>query len=95
MTGEQLTALAREYAESTGLFEEDKKNISAICECFLKHTLRRYTLVEKETVRKEYQEATAHVEEAIKSNNPLSEACGKGKWLVLKSLFPEIGKEVE
>ena len=47
MTDTEITALAREYAEFTDMSEVDKKNISAICECFLKHTLRRYCLVEK------------------------------------------------
>ncbi len=42
-----ITALAREYAEFTDMSPVDKKNISAICECFLKYTLRRYCLVEK------------------------------------------------
>lgn len=47
MTNEQIQALAREYAEFTDMSPVDKKNISAICECFLKYTLRRYCLVEK------------------------------------------------
>ena len=47
MTPEEITALAREYAEFTYMSPVDKKNISAICECFLKYTLRRYCLVEK------------------------------------------------
>lgn len=48
MNDKTITALAREYAEFTDMSEVDKKNISAICECFLKYTLRRYELVEKE-----------------------------------------------
>ena len=51
ITNEQITALVREYAEFTDMSPVDKKNISAICECFLKYTLRRYCLVEKEAVR--------------------------------------------
>lgn len=47
MDNETITSLAREYAEFTDMSEVDKKNISAICECFLKYTLRRYCLVEK------------------------------------------------
>ena len=47
MKPEQITALAREYAEFTDMSPVDKKNISAICECFLKFVLRRYCLVEK------------------------------------------------
>lgn len=52
MDNEQITALAREYAEFTDMSPVDKKNISAICECFLKFVLRRYCLVEKDKVRK-------------------------------------------
>lgn len=47
MSQEEITALAREYAEFTDMSPVDKKNISAICECFLKYALRRYCLVEK------------------------------------------------
>ena len=47
MNDKTITALAREYAEFTDMSPVDKKNISAICECFLKYTLRRYCLVEK------------------------------------------------
>ncbi len=101
MTPDQLIALAREYAreECNKSTLPDKKQLheDKLIEFYDVYgfLLRRYAIVEKETVRKEYQEATAHVEQAIKSNNPLSEACGKGKRLVLKSLFPEIVKEVE
>lgn len=35
MTDDQITALVREYAEFTDMSPVDKKNISAICECFL------------------------------------------------------------
>lgn len=52
MSEEEITALAREYAEFTDMSPVDKKNISAICECFLKYTLRRYCLVEKSKAAK-------------------------------------------
>lgn len=45
---DEITSLAREYAEFTDMSPADKRNISAICENFLKYTLRRYCLVEKE-----------------------------------------------
>lgn len=41
MNNDQITALAREYAEFTDLSPVDKKNVSVICENFLKYTLRR------------------------------------------------------
>lgn len=91
MTGEQITALAREYAESTGLFEEDKKNISAICECFLKHTLRRYSLVEKANIENIYKGILVQLDPKNFGYSPYNQ----GRMDVLKSLFPEIVKEVE
>lgn len=93
MTPDQLTALAREYAESAGLFEEDKKNISTICKCFLKHTLRRFYLVEKSKVGKEYHEAKF----TCGNVDPCSEtfATSLAQKSVLERIFPEIGKGVE
>lgn len=91
MTPDQITALAREYAEFTDMSPVDKKNISAICECFLKYALRRYYLVEKEVVRTTYQQAMeqgkhAHVKCQVESRAQLR---------LLERLFPEIAKDVE
>lgn len=91
MTDEPITALAREYAESMGLFEEDKKNISAICECFLKHTLRRYSLVEKANIENIYKGILVQLDPKNFGYSPYNQ----GRMDVLKSLFPEIVKEVE
>lgn len=91
MTPDQITAIAREYAEFTDMSPVDKKNISAICECFLKYALRRYCLVEKEVVRTTYQQAMeqgkhAHVKCQVESRAQLR---------LLERIFPEIAKEVE
>lgn len=107
MTDRQITALAREYAEFTDMSEVDKKNISAICEYFLKYTLRRYALVEKEAVRKEYEsvkdtpeecnyeELGATWDEVPYLSRFYDEGYDCGQKNLLESLFPEIGKEVE
>lgn len=104
MNEDQITALAREFAEEIYPHEEgeDLGQMSFLRNNAIKHIsstlkmlLRRYCLVEKEAVRKEYQDATTHVKEAIKSKNPFSESCGKGKRIAIQSLFPEIEKEVE
>lgn len=50
MNDEQITAVAREYAEFTDLSPVDKKNVSMICKNFLKYTLRRFCLVEKKDI---------------------------------------------
>lgn len=93
MDDKTITALAREYAEFTDMSEVDKKNISAICECFLKYTLRRYELVEKERLRRVM---ALHIE---KSNEVAKGGetwfFHKGSANTLQYLFPEIAKEVE
>lgn len=95
MNEDQITTLAREYAEERASIMQGSLTTKIQAELVIRFLLSRYYLVEKEAVRKEYREATAHVEDAIKSKNPFSESCGKGKRLVLKSLFPEIAKEGE
>ena len=62
MTDTEITALAREYAESTDMSPVVKKYISAICECFLKYTLRRYCLVEKSKAMQLYSHSLDLVE---------------------------------
>ena len=88
MTAQEITALAREYAEFTDMSPVDKKNISAICECFLKYTLRRYCLVEKDIVREVYAERTFRYD-------PDRDLASIVVEHVLNRLFPEIAKEVE
>lgn len=107
MTDQQITALAREYAEFTDMSEVDKKNISAICEYFLKYTLRRYCLVEKEAVLKEYESVKDTPEEcnykelgATWDELPYlgrfyDEGYKLGRKDAIESLFPDLGKEVE
>lgn len=51
MDNDQITALAREYAEFTDTSDVEKKHISAICENFLRYTLRRFCLVEKDKLQ--------------------------------------------
>lgn len=108
MTDTEITALAREYGEYVAnnpivapyLNTDEKKDINIRANArrakdVIKWMADKFCLVEKESVRKKYQEANVHVEDAIKRKNPMAEACGKGKRLVLNDLFPEIGKEVE
>lgn len=92
MKPEQITAIAREYVKENGYGLQVNPHV--IEESF-RWLSQRYCLVEKGAVCKEYRNATTHVAEAIKSKNPLSESCGKGRRLAIQSLFPEIAKEVE
>ena len=91
MNDKTITALAREYAEFTDMSPVDKKNISAICECFLKYTLRRYCLVEKEAVLKQFESA----KRLIDARDYNKQCIGVGSRGVLERLFPDLGKEVE
>lgn len=94
MDNEQITTLAREYAEFTDMSPVDKKNISAICECFLKFVLRRYCLVEKDKVREEYED---NYRQYLAAGNarPLRQQYFFGRCFAVMSLFPDLGKEVE
>ena len=94
MKPEQITALAREYAEFTDMSPVDKKNISAICECFLKFVLRRYCFVEKAKAREEYED---NYRQYLAAGNarPLRQQYFFGRCFAVMSLFPEIAKEVE
>lgn len=91
MNDKTITALAREYAESTDMSPVVKKYISAICECFLKYTLRRYCLVEKSKIIEEYKDAQKNQH----SNAPIRFIVGRNVSAALVNIFPEIGKEVE
>lgn len=95
MTPDQITALAREYAEFTDMSPVDKKNISAICECFLKYTLRRYALVEKNKLKNIHQYIMNKIKagENLRRKKTIDE--GKAQRAIFNALFPEIAKEVE
>lgn len=95
---DQITALAREYAGEIYPNLSDK----IIClrtleiknaERLIRFLLRRYCLVEKERVRREYDEARIFCENL----DPCGEnyAWNESKMRLLESLFPEIEKEVE
>lgn len=94
MNKEEITTLAREYAEFTDMSPVDKKNISAICECFLKYTLRRYALVEKSKAIQIYQ-AKQHIlaNQDVFGISTATEAAAQKRLMLC--LFPEIAKEVE
>lgn len=94
MTHDQITALAREYAEFTDTSDVQKKHISAICECFLKYTLRRYCFVEKSKVKQIYQ-AKQHIlaNQNVFGITVATEAAAQKRLMLC--LFPEFAKEEE
>ena len=95
MDDKTITALAREYAEFTDMSPVDKKNISAICECFLKYTLRRYALVEKNKLKNIHQYIMNKIQvgENLRRKKTIDE--GKAQRAIFDGLFPEIAKEAE
>ena len=106
MTDNEITALAREHADeiykadesnpdlSICLLNEIKDEAVAEFEEMLRFLLRRYYLVEKETIRKEYKTSYNNYIMAGDAR-PLSQAYFNGYCFALQSLFPEIGKEVK
>lgn len=92
MTDQEITALAREYAEFTDLSPVDKKNVSLICKCFLEFLLRRYCLVEKSKVESTYNRIWNEWNFSLDAEN---KANSKFILSVLESLFPDLGKEAE
>lgn len=95
MNDDQITALAREYAEEeykTLNLPTDHTEVSAYRYMdFARFLLRRYCLVEKSKLKTKHKEALA----ALESNDNEDVKWGTYRLSLLKSLFPEIGKEVE
>lgn len=101
MTQEEITAVAREYAEEcaeeVGVKFNPQDWACSHCElearAMLKFLLRRYYLVEKSKVEEEYHEANicrTHVERYGAQWGALT-----AKMAFMERLFPDLGKEVE
>ena len=86
MKESEITALAREYAEFTDMSPVDKRNISVICENFLKYILRRYCIVEKEQLKAIRFRKVYSAEDV---RNKFTEEC------LIDAIFPELTEEVK
>lgn len=107
MSNEEITALAREYAEE--IFKNDESNPDlSICllndikfeaaadfEEKLRFLLRRYCLVEKSKLIEEYKSAVSTVGKPNFCDTIRISEIEVAKKILLESLFPEITKEVE
>lgn len=96
MNDDQITALAREYAEWVTQQEDDKAYIpaeQAIASAFLRWLTRRFCLVEKERLKRVMK---LHGDQ-VRNSNEGGEVWffHKGSENALGNLFPEIAKEVE
>lgn len=94
---DQITALAREYAEEMypnlsekiiSLRTQEIKN----AERLIHFLLRRFCLVEKEAIRKEYEMVKKIWEQVTLVD---AKTFNEGRISEIESLFPEIAKEVE
>jgi len=100
MDNDQITALAREYAEiecPEFKYKEDKEWRNYDIEsatlsngAFLTWLSRRFFLVEKEAVRKQFESAKRLIE--VRDYN--KQCIGVGSRGVLERLFPDLRKEV-
>lgn len=109
MRPEEITALAREYAEENLIFHEDMSNclrneylkiFADEAERVIRFLLRRFCLVEKSEVTERYSYAVNHLNEmkglgSTVEDRIYNEGELNGKIDLLESLFPEIAKEVE
>lgn len=98
ITDDQITALAREYAEEKYPYLSDKiislrtqeiKN----AEQLIRFLLRRYCLVEKEQLKRVMSLHIEKSDETVKGGKAWF--FHKGSANTLRYLFPEIAKEVE
>lgn len=90
MNESEITALAREYAEKDEYFVQI---IQDDAEEFLWWLCKRFCLVEKESVRKEYHEIKLALGDGGRSE--WEDNINMEKESLLRYLFPEIAKEVE
>lgn len=107
MKEETITALACEYAENTSVYEylqDNPKSTSAkkILDITVRDAagvlhflLRRYHLVEKEAVRKEYKDARRDAREGYRAKLGTMIAVSEARKALCESLFPDLAKEVE
>lgn len=94
MDDKEITALAREYAEETVSHTRLSTTVADDTEDVIRFLLRRYCLVEKSKVEKEYQ-SSKHYFEHTDNSNPTQKQYFWGRICALEYLFPEIAKEVE
>lgn len=98
LTDEQITAIAREYAEEMCAHMEDDfikdeaiKDNELTFQMAVNHLSQRYCLVEKSRVEDVHKSILVQLDPKSFGYSPYNQ----GRMDILKSLFPEIAKEVE
>lgn len=93
---DQITALAREYAEETGETSPTTLDIKQRnMERHLEWLSQRYCLVEKSKVEEEYKRAIETNQRGEETGAHNLCTFGSSRRVLLESLFPEIAKVVE
>lgn len=93
MTDEQITTLAREYAEKTVSMRHTTGIVADEAEDVIRFLLRRYCLVEKSKIGEAYKDAQK--DQHNSEGDFALTLAGRNRSAVLIDLFPEIGREVE
>lgn len=99
---DKINALAREYAEecidpngfSNATYEEMVEEKAQNVAYVLRWLSTRFCLVEKEAVRKEYNETKRAIREGHRERLCTMVVVHNSRRVLLESLFPEIAKEV-
>lgn len=97
MNDDQITALAREYAEWICPYKDKSANLSILdiraAERLINFLLRRFCLVEKSKILEAYKDAQ---KDQYNSEGDFAlTLAGRNRSAVLIDLFPEIAKEVQ
>lgn len=95
MINDQITALAREYAEERASMMQGSLTTKIQAELVIRFLLRRYALVEKSKLLKEYESAKHDSKMAHRERLYTMLAVASARKALLESLFPDLGKEVE
>lgn len=95
MTQEEITALAREYAEEKASIMQGSLGTKIQAELVIRFLLRRYCLVEKGKVAEEYKRAIETNRNGKETGVHSLCTMGSARKVLLESLFPEIAKEVQ
>lgn len=101
MDEDKIKALSREYAEekvvssgfSQSTYEELLNDQAEIVAYIIRWLTSRFCIVEKSKVKEEYNLALSNFKRASCAR-PLNQAYFDGRGDAIKSLFPEIAKEV-
>lgn len=94
MNEDQITSLAREYAEELSPDNKvEREMIELDCLGFLDRVLNNYCLVEKSKIREAYKDAQK--DQHNSEGDFALTLAGRNRSAVLIDIFPEIAKEVE